>query len=254
MTFIVQIIIFLIIVFIYLHIKFQLKINNNLEVYEIDYETNENLQKVCDIKLPVIFNVKNIGFTDIPTELTDEHSKMEINVKDNTDETEVKMSYNTAMVLINNNDKYYSSNNSDFIFKSNLIADYRKNDKFLCPPLIIDRVYDYIVGNKNTIINTQVHTSDRQYIYVKNGNIRIIMGLSSEVVENCDEKNEKKSLTVNLLEGNIISIPSYWYYKIIFDEKSELMSYTYRSLINIVTTKVYNTIRKIPFSKFFGAA
>jgi len=244
MNFIIQIIIFLIIVFIYLHIKFQLKVNNNLEVYEIDYETNEKLQRVCDIKQPVIFNVKNIGFIDTPTEITDEQSKLEINVKDNTDESEVKMSYNAAIVLIDNNTKYYSNNNSDFIVKSGLNTEYKKNDKLLCPSLIIDREYDYIVGNKNSFINTQFHTADRQYIYVKKGCIKLIMGLSSEVVEN---SIEKETLTVDLFEGNIISIPSYWYYKIVFEEKSEIMSYTYRSLINIITTRVYNFVRKIPY-------
>jgi hypothetical protein len=244
MIFILQIIIFLIIVFIYLHIKFQLKINNNLEIYEIDYDTNENLQKVCDLKLPVIFNVKNIGFVEFPSELTEEQTKMEINVKDNTDNSNVKMSYNAANTLMSSNEKYYSNDNNDFLLKSDLISDFKKNDTFLCPPLIVERDYDLIIGNKNGFIKTQNHTADRKYLFVKNGNIKIIMGVISDDVE---KENEKKTLSVNVMEGNVINIPTHWYYKIFFEENTEIMSYTYKSIINIITIKVINFIRKIPF-------
>lgn len=135
--------------------------------------------------------------------------------------------------------------------------EYKKMDKLLCPVLIIEREYDYIVGNKNSVISCEYHTSDRKFLYVKSGNIKIKMGISCEAVENepeleteleSNKELEKKviesdeSITVYLLEGYIISIPSYWNYKIMFEEKSVIMSYTYRSLINIVTNKIKNNL------------
>ena len=38
----------------------QFKKSEDLEIYEMDYSTNANLQDVCDVRQPVLFNVKDI--------------------------------------------------------------------------------------------------------------------------------------------------------------------------------------------------
>ena len=50
------ILIFCIVLFIYIHINFHLKISNDLEVYEIEQPSKEKLEEICDIRQPVIFD------------------------------------------------------------------------------------------------------------------------------------------------------------------------------------------------------
>jgi hypothetical protein len=54
--FFVHLVIILVIVLLFLHIRYHLRVNNALEIYEIDYTTNNDLQSTCDMRLPVIFD------------------------------------------------------------------------------------------------------------------------------------------------------------------------------------------------------
>ena len=56
-----HILIFLVILFLYIHITNQYKKSEDLEIYEMDYTTNVHLQEVCDIKQPVLFEYKSIN-------------------------------------------------------------------------------------------------------------------------------------------------------------------------------------------------
>ena len=51
--------IFCIVLFIYLHVQFQLKNSNDLEIYEIDDVSKEKLEEICDMRQPVLFDVPN---------------------------------------------------------------------------------------------------------------------------------------------------------------------------------------------------
>ena len=51
-----SVLIFCIVLFIYLHINFHLKVSNDLEVYEIEQPSKEKLEEICDIRQPVIFD------------------------------------------------------------------------------------------------------------------------------------------------------------------------------------------------------
>jgi len=52
---------FIIVLVIYVHIINQLKTSEDLEVYEMDYTTNQYLQEVCNIKQPVLFNYDSVS-------------------------------------------------------------------------------------------------------------------------------------------------------------------------------------------------
>ena len=60
MSTILNISIFIILFFFYIHITQQLKRSEDLEIYEMDYSSNENLQEICDIKQPVLFEYKSV--------------------------------------------------------------------------------------------------------------------------------------------------------------------------------------------------
>ena len=45
--------IFCLVLFIYLHVQFNLKTGEDLEMYEIDEPSKEKLEEICDIRQPV---------------------------------------------------------------------------------------------------------------------------------------------------------------------------------------------------------
>ena len=58
------VLIFCSILFLYIHIYFHLKTSDDLEVYEIDKPSKDKLEKICDLRQPVVFNFENKQFTD----------------------------------------------------------------------------------------------------------------------------------------------------------------------------------------------
>ena len=59
MNMLINFIIFIIVLFLYLHITFQLKVNNDLEILEIDEPTKGQLEEICDLRQPILFNLNN---------------------------------------------------------------------------------------------------------------------------------------------------------------------------------------------------
>ena len=59
MNYLFNIFIFAIVLFLYIHIQFQLKTSNDLEVYNIEKPSKDKLEDICDIRQPVIFNYDN---------------------------------------------------------------------------------------------------------------------------------------------------------------------------------------------------
>lgn len=269
-------------VLIYLHIKFQLKVNNNLEVYEIDYISNEYLQKMCDIRLPVLFNSP---FNDITSyvelkEFTKTQKSLEINIYEINDKTidyqqiPLQLSYNAGTELIKDK-KYYSMNNNNFLEDTNLKQEFRKNDELLKPYLTVEKKYDLIIGSNNLTTPFQYHMNYRNFIYVSKGNITIkftsmkskkylnpITDIENQIVYSkmdvwcpqCElEMNYEKInfVEVSLERGKCIYIPPYCWYSIRFnlcDEVCCLQSYSYRSYMNVIALSpllIRNVIKKI---------
>ena len=55
------VLIFCIVLFIYIHITFHLKVSDDLEVYEIEQPSKDKLEEICDLRQPVIFDYKVDG-------------------------------------------------------------------------------------------------------------------------------------------------------------------------------------------------
>jgi len=127
-----NIILFLIILFFYIHITHQLKKSEDLEIYEMDYSSNTHLQEVCEIKQPVLFEYKsvnpeffeninidslNIGSNDLKIKEIHDYWK-------NDDSVDyVVLPFQSANTLISSDTQsnYFSENNDDFIEETGLI-------------------------------------------------------------------------------------------------------------------------------------
>ena len=59
MNYLLSIFVFSVVLFLYIHIQFQLKTSNDLEVYNIIKPSKDRLEEICDIRQPVIFRFGN---------------------------------------------------------------------------------------------------------------------------------------------------------------------------------------------------
>ena len=282
MNFIIQLIIFLILVFLYLHVRFQLKINNDLEVYEIDYVSNENLQTVCDIRDPVLFTTPAHVSHNFINFLTKYQASLDVLVYDIVDfydlknEPPVSLPITAAQSLLKSDtsSKYYSLNNYEFVEESELIDEFRKNDDFFKPSMTCYTKYDYIMGARNAVTPFCYHVDYRRFFCVVQGQICVKMApwkyekylnpihnfkdfefySRMNVWETQPEYevdyDKVKFLEVFVDEGRTICIPPYWWYSIKFtqtessEKETVVCSYSYKTVMNVIaiTPKIYSYI------------
>ena len=82
MNLIINTIIFLLVLFFYLHIVFHLKTCDDLEIYQIDTPSKAELEEVCDLRQPLIFSMDNRLNTIIQKEnLLDNYGAFDIKIR-----------------------------------------------------------------------------------------------------------------------------------------------------------------------------
>lgn len=195
----VGILVFIILLFLYLHITTQFKTSEDLEIYEFDYTTNQALQEICDMKQPVLFSLENIVneqnnygektiFNDIQinklTSLDPAIDESDVLVKDVNDyqrENETVesaiLTYRSANLLISSDtkSKYISENNQEFIADSDLDSIYGNINMYLRPPLCVQTRYDLLFGSKLASTPLRYHNNQRTFYAVTSGKIRVKM-------------------------------------------------------------------------------
>lgn len=56
MNFLITLFVFIVVLFLYVYVMDQFKTGDDLDVYEMDYSSNANLQEMCEIRQPLLFN------------------------------------------------------------------------------------------------------------------------------------------------------------------------------------------------------
>jgi hypothetical protein len=257
----------------YIHIQEQYKKSEDLEVYEMDYTNNENLQEVCDIKQPVLFEYKSHNgefFDDINIGKLDSISQsIELKIKENEDYWKdiesvdyvvLPVSSSQTLMTTDTHSKYFSENNTSFIEDANWIDGFKNNDDFLKPPLTVETKYDVFLGSKNAETPLRYHTNHRQFICVNSGKIHIKMTpwKSSKYLypikdyDNYEffspvnvwkpqrkyfhEMDKIKFLEFDVLAGHVIFIPGYWWYSIKYSEEETICTnFVYNSFMNCIS-------------------
>lgn len=266
-----HILIFLIILFLYLHLVQQYKRSEDLEVYEMDYTNNENLQEVCDIKQPVLFEYRQINsefFDDVNIDKIDgpAYDSHDLKIKENEDYWKdadsvdyvvLPFSGSQTLMKTDTHSKYFTEHNETFIEDARLIDECRSNDKFLMPPLTAQTKYDICMGSDNAATPLRYHTFHRHFICVNSGKIHVKMTpwKSSKYlypVKDYDnyeffspvnvwspqrkyfhEMDKIKFLEFDVLAGHAVFIPGYWWYSIKYTEEPTLVTtFTYNNIMN----------------------
>lgn len=251
----------------YLHIYYQLKTSNDLEVFTIKNPSKDKLEEICNIRQPVIFDFNseeildtcNIGFIDDTYNAFDIKIR-DVNNKDTNSELYIPLLFSEAIKLFQNDQEgaYISENNSEFLEETGLIKTYKYNDSFLRPPLVSNCKYDFICGSKHMTTPLRYNLNYRNFYYVTDGEIELKLivpqngrylypekdyenfEFSSPInpwdVQNkyTADFNKVKVLDIVLKKGTMIYIPAYWWYSMKFKEISSLAVFNYRTYMNTI--------------------
>ena len=265
MNYFIFIAVFLIVLFLYLHIVFHLKKSNDLEVYDIEMPSKTKLEEICDLRQPVIFDYKvdgliqecNIDFIEKNYGAFDIKVR---NVKEYDDVCELylPLTLNTGREIFRKDkeEKYLSENNQEFLEETSLIKHMRYNDNFLRPYSVSNCMYDIQFSSNNTKTILKYELNYRNFILVTQGSIKIklIPPKSSRylyTIKDYDnfeflspvnpwnvqtqfkaDFDKLKTLEVTLTKGQIIFIPAYWWYSIWFQENTSLVCFKYKTYMN----------------------
>ena len=275
MHFFVSVLIFLFILCFYIHLQYQYKTSNDLEIYELDYTTNKQLQEICHLKQPVLFQIDHFKevesfFKTISLSLVSDIKEEDVNVKDLRDYYKpnitsvdaISLSFSSAYGLMETDTKgyFFSENNSDFVRER--IHDFSKIDGYLASPWIIHKHYDLLFGSKNAHTPLRYHTetgrflvisssysSEEKYIRVKMTPWKNRKSLGTKTIKDYDNyefwspidiwnspPDKIRCLEFDVKEGYTLYIPPYWYYSIQFTTPSiSVASFTYSTGMNVIS-------------------
>lgn len=262
--------IFLIVLFLYLHIQYQLKTSNDLEIYEIKHElTKEKMEEMCDFRQPIIFDITEELSELIPIfskqSLLQEYSSYEVKIrnKKNIGTIEdlfipLQLGISNKLFLEDLSKNFYSENNTEFLYESGLVKHIQMCDTILKPHLSCNSSYDVLFGTTDIETPLRYEHNYRNYIMSTDGLVKIrlippkynkyfntetnyeyLEYISDVNVWNPQEKykiimKKIKYLDVELPVGNILYIPAYWLYSIKLGENSTMLTMKYRTYMNVL--------------------
>ena len=186
MNFFITFLIFIIVLFLYVHIIDQYKKNEDLEIFELDFENNYQLQKTCNLKQPFVFDFRHIIDNLITFDVLNINKDKDVSLKDSNeyykenatesiDSLLLSLSSCYKLIEADINSHYYSENNTDFIIENDLYKEYTEYDKYLMPNYTVQKKYDFSFGSKNCYTPLLYHTNYRKFICVNSGKISVKM-------------------------------------------------------------------------------
>jgi hypothetical protein len=265
MNIIITIAVFCMVLFIYLHIYFQLNTSNDLELYEIEKPSKERLEEICDLKQPIIFDYQNEKINEICNlnYINKNYGAFDVKIRNlqiNDDESElyIPIKLNAAMQLFKNDNekKYISEKNYEFLDETGLLKCYKYNDAFLRPYAVSSCDYDIITASNKITTPFKYDLNYRNYYLVTQGSIKVIMSPPKSkkyLYEYKDYENLEftspinpwdiqpqykpdfdkiKCLEIELKTGSILFIPAFWWYSFSFINNASLCTFKYRTYMN----------------------
>ena len=264
MYILINFLIFVITLFLYIHIYFHIKCSNYLEIYEIENISKQNIEEIYSLKQPFLFNYSdsNMDFIEAINMdyLKKNYGTFDIRIY-NKNDTNIAIHINliTSCDLFNKDvsNNYYSEHNNDFLEETTLLKYFSDSDIFLRPMNTISKNYDMLMGSIGSYSNLKYSVNFVNILYVNEGEIDIVMTSPNnnkylhvnDVNENFeyiskidyykpDEKyrkdfNKVKFMNIKLKKGSFLSIPAYWFYciKIVTDD-TIVSFFKYKTFMN----------------------
>lgn len=226
---------------------FQLKTNNDLELYEIVFPSKEKLEEVCNFKQPVLFDYTEDSILEMK-EACKECSAFDVVVYDKKNKKSI-VTLEKAYTLFDKN--YAMYDNEEFLKDSLLKRYYDNTDLMLRPPLVSTIHYDILMGSDQYTTRLQYKNYYRNYFFVSNGSITVKLApprnskFLNEIkkyetqefyshLNPWKEKTKVKFLEIIIPKGKLLHIPSYWWYSIKLEKDACVCVFHYRTIMNVV--------------------
>ena len=222
----------------------QFKTSEDLEIYETDYVSNRELDEVCDLRQPVMFEFKS--YTDMFDSPAIDGGSVVVNVRDKTETETIRLPFESAMTLMKTDEKSRFSSENNPSMPINEIA---RINAFLKPPWIVQETTDVIFGSNGATTPLQYHTNHRTFMCVKSGRVRVKMtpyksrkyagaktapdNPNKRMAENeIDER--MRFLEFEVSSGYVLYVPSRWYYSIQMFDDAQVCGITYNTVVSLL--------------------
>ncbi len=272
MKYTIAIFLFIIVLFIYVHVCYHLKTSSDLEVYEVDNVSKERLEDICNHRQPILLDnhmqefINNCNLQEVKKN----YGAFDINirnVKETDDKTDLYIPFTlegaNSLFEKDSEQRYCTENNRDFLKETALIKTYQYNDVFFRPPMVSSCVYDFLSGSKETTTPLRYNVYHRNYFIITEGEatVKLVTPDSTKYLyEHKDYENYEfrspvnpwdvqptyradfakfKTLELKLVPGKILFIPPYWWYSIRYDSVSSISTLqynTYLSMLSLIPT------------------
>jgi len=273
MEFWTNILLFLLSILFYVHLQFQYKKKEDLEIYEMDYLSPTNLQEVTDLKQPVFFSLEGTEslFSQLHPELQEEvivkdvgdyhRSSSLITNSEGKKETAIigiALSFSSAYGLMDSDPKhvFYSENNGTFLEETEILSAFQKFASKIGTGWSVQNRYDILFGSPKVTMPWKFHTSSQRFLVVSPGaGVRVKMTpwksrKYMDVVYDYEcfdfwarsvQETNIKCLDFDLTAGQVLYIPPYWFYSVEFLSGSPLSEGTNKSQISFLASFTFAT-------------
>jgi hypothetical protein len=262
------ILIFCIVLFLYIHVYFQLKTSDDLEIYEIDHPSKDKLEEICALRQPILFNFENARLMETcqRSAILDTYGAFDVKIRNIKEPVEaeanlyVPLAFSTALNLVKDDKelKYLIENSSDFLEETGILKSYKYNDAFLRPYMVSQCNYDLLLAGEKTQTPFRYELNFRNYFLVTEGTVKMKLAppkSAKYLYPNKDYENLEfsspinpwqvqtqykadfdkiKCLDVNMTKGQILFLPAYWWYSIEFGPEATVGSFKYKTYMNTV--------------------
>lgn len=241
-----------IVVVVYMHVVYQLKTSNDLELFELDTPIKTKLEEVCNLRQPLLFPYSENDINQLTPAKLLEYKAFDVTVYDS--------SYNSSLISLNSafqlfdKKNYFSNHNSEFLHETMLSRYFITTDAYLRPPMVSAISYDILFGASGSTSQLEYSTQHRNYMYVSNGVVTVKLTpprnakyldvekdyakqqYYSKVHPWNNSLDKVKFLEITLAKGQMLFIPAYWWYSVKFEKDACLCTLQYKTVMNIIAT------------------
>jgi hypothetical protein len=249
-------VLFFLVLFTYMHIRFHLKKNNDLDLIDLTREHlgKDQFEEVCALLSP--FKFRN---TQLPINVNNAFNKFDkynVNVRKNNEKVCLPLKLKDTIDFLSKDGGvgYYSERNQDFINETLIKNDFDRDD-YMKPTLSISPKYDLLIGNKGTYTTLQYKTDYRNFLVLCGGSCRVrlfnpnsakylniekdydVYEFSNTVHDVFTHEIDKTQFIDIALNGpgETLFIPPYWSYSVKFDALSVIAQYSYNTPMSFLS-------------------
>jgi len=261
MNLLLNVFVFCIILFLYLHIYYHIKTSDDLEVFTLKFPSKNKLEEICNMRQPTLFKYSNseINKQFKLSSLEQNQGVFDVKIRKKEDDLYLPVLLKEAVKLFKTDtENFFSEKNDELLQETGLHKILRNNDIFLRPPMVSKCEYDFCSGSANSFTPLRYTLNYRNYLHVCEGSVKIKLfspvfskylyevkdydnfefrsPINPWNVQNQYMKdfNKTKFIEIILNPSDIIYIPAYWWYSIKYIKPSSVLMFKYRTYMNTI--------------------